>query len=41
VVFRRDTAARVVGLSLGSERLWDLRFTRRPDAVPTAAEPSR
>jgi hypothetical protein len=41
VVFRRDAAGRVVGLSLGSERLWDLPFTRQPDTVPTDAEPSR
>ena len=41
VVFRRDAAGRVVGLSLGSERLWDLPFTRQPDTVPTSAEPSR
>jgi hypothetical protein len=37
VVFRRDAAGRVVGLSLGSERLWNLRFTRLPDTVPAAA----
>lgn len=41
VVFRRDAAGRVVGLSLGSERLWDLRFTRQLDTVPTAEQPSR
>jgi hypothetical protein len=41
VMFRRDAAARVVGLSLGSERLWDLCFTRQPDTVPTAAEPPK
>lgn len=41
VVFCRDAAARVVGLSLSSDRLWDLRFTRQPDTVPTAAEPSK
>jgi hypothetical protein len=41
VVFRRDAPGRVDGESLGSERLWDLRFTRQLDTVPTAAEPSR
>ena len=34
VVFRRDAAGRVVGLSLAQERLWDLRFTRQPDPKP-------
>jgi hypothetical protein len=36
VVFRRDAAGRVDALSLGQERLWDLRFRRVPDAASAA-----
>jgi len=28
IVFRRDHAGKVTGLSAGDERVWDLRFTR-------------
>lgn len=30
IVFRRDAAGRVVGLSVSQERMWDLPFTRQP-----------
>jgi hypothetical protein len=33
VRFRRDASRRVVALSVGLDRVWDLRFTRRPEAA--------
>lgn len=35
VIFRRDASGRVVALSLSLERMWDLPFTRQPEAGTT------
>lgn len=37
IVFHRDASRRVTGLSVSQDRVWDLRFVRQPDAVPTSA----
>lgn len=36
VIFRRDTAGRVVALSVVQDRVWDLRFTRRSAQTRTS-----
>jgi CubicO group peptidase (beta-lactamase class C family) len=41
VVFRRDGAGRIEALSLGQERLWDLRFSRLSAQPPRAPSSSR
>jgi hypothetical protein len=41
VVFRRDAAGSIEALSLGQERLWDLRFSRLAANAPRAPSSSR
>ena len=38
IVFHRDNTGRAAGLSVNQDRVWDLRFTRQPEATATDAQ---
>jgi hypothetical protein len=45
IVFKRDQAGKVTGLSAGDDRVWDLRFTRveaaRASSLPNPPIPPK